>query len=290
MIETKKRYIDFSTSFLKKIDPSYAKHFKKSIEPFITKSGKFKITYNSYSLHKKRLSKKSNKVKAISFFSGAGGFDIGAHYAGVDSISCLDFDKDCINTLELNNFYKDTQLLYEDISNINSKDYEVILKKANPEKLILIGGPPCQPFSKAGYWITNKNRKSSMDPRNMISQYLRIVDELKPNGFVLENVESIMHPSNINAVESLENEVIKMGYSMQILKLNSADYGVPQKRKRIFFVVTKKNIESEPIKTHYQSSDLFNNENYPRVIDWIGPYNSKQYNEKNEFLHNKTYS
>ena len=80
-----------------------------------------------------------------------------------------------------------------------------------------------------------------------------------------------------------------MGYSMQTLRLNAADYGVPQKRKRVFFIVTKKKITVEPIREYHQSTDLFTANNYPRVIDWIGPYNSKNYAEEGEFLLNKTY-
>ena len=289
MIDTKIKKISFSNSFLKNIDIKEARLFEDSIKSSITGSYKFKISHKSYLLGKKKLIDDTKKIKAISFFSGAGGLDIGAHYSGVDSISCLDFDKDCMKTLELNSFYNDAQLLHEDISNIDAGKYKDILKKNNPEKLILIGGPPCQPFSKAGYWVTNKKRQAASDPRNMIGQYLRIVDELKPDGFVLENVESIMHPSNIEAVESLKNEVIKMGYSMQTLRLNAADYGVPQKRKRVFFIVTKKKITVEPIREYHQSTDLFTANNYPRVIDWIGPYNSKNYAEEGEFLLNKTY-
>ena len=78
---------------------------------------------------------------------------------------------------------------------MGSKDYSKIITENNPATLILVGGPAClMPFSKAGYWVTHKNRLGSEDPRNMIGQYLRIVDELKPDGFLLENVESLLHP------------------------------------------------------------------------------------------------
>jgi DNA (cytosine-5)-methyltransferase 1 len=289
VIDSKAKYIDFPTSFLDSIDPIHTKNFRESVQPYINKKNQFKIEHKSYVLGKEKFNNKSIKIKALSFFSGAGGLDIGAHFAGVDSISCLDFDKDCIETLRSNYLFKDTQLLHENISNVSGQTYTKTLKNNNPEKLILIGGPPCQPFSKAGYWVTNERRHAANDPRNMIGQYLRIVDEIKPDGFVLENVESILHPSNIEAVESLEDEVLKMGYNMQTLKLNAADYGVPQKRKRVFFIVTKKVINDTPIKTHFQKKDLYNNQQYSRVIDWIGLYNSNKYAEKGEFLVNKTY-
>lgn len=287
VIKTTKTSVNFSTSFLKNINKEFARKFLEEVNPLLNKEGKFEINHHYYSLSKSNHLNK--KVKAISFFSGAGGLDIGAHFAGAECISCLDVDKDCIETLKLNSLFKNTQLLNQDISNTNADTYKNLLKEKNPEKLILIGGPPCQPFSKAGYWVTNKKRKAANDPRNMIGQYLRIVDELKPDGFVLENVESIMHPSNIEAVESLQNEVIKMGYSMQILKMNAADFGVPQKRKRVFFIITKKVIKDVPINTHSQAKDLYNDRKYSRVIDWIGPYNYKKYEEKDEYRLNKTY-
>ena len=58
---------------------------------------------------------------------------------------------------------------------------------------------------KAGYWVTHENRKGEKDPRNMIGNYLRMIEELKPDGFLLENVESIMHPKNLSTVETIDD-------------------------------------------------------------------------------------
>src|SRR5690606_18436581 len=110
----------------------------------------------------------------IGFFSGAGGLDIGAQLAGSKVISSLDFDKDSVATMRSNSYFSHTAHLHKDIKATSAKDYSSILKQNNPEKLILIGGPPCQPFSKAGYWKTHEKRLGSEDPRNMIGQYLRL--------------------------------------------------------------------------------------------------------------------
>lgn len=59
------------------------------------------------------------------------------------------------------------------------------MRRENPEKLIIVGGPPCQPFSKAGYWVTNEKRNSSEDPRNMIKPYFKIISELQPDEYEL---------------------------------------------------------------------------------------------------------
>lgn len=90
--------------------------------------------------------------------------------------------------------------MLNDVRNVKGKDFSEIIRKNNPEKLVLLGGPPCQPFSKAGYWKTLSQRLGPDDPRNMIGAYLGIIDEIRPDGFILENVESILHPHNIQAV------------------------------------------------------------------------------------------
>lgn len=112
--------------------------------------------------------------------------------------------------------------------------YKELLEREKPEKLIIIGGPPCQPFSKAGYWVTNEKRNSVRTHGNLIVPYFRIIEDLQPDGFVLENVESIMHPSNKEAVDTIYENMGRLGYKCSVLKINGAEYGIPQKRKRVF--------------------------------------------------------
>ncbi|MTW87418.1 DNA (cytosine-5-)-methyltransferase [Virgibacillus dakarensis] len=224
-------------------------------------------------------------VQAISFFSGGGGLDIGSQLAGVKVISSMDFDKDSVETLRANNYFSHTKHFHKDISDMSADDYEEILKKNNPKKLILLGGPPCQPFSKAGYWVTNKKRKASSDPRNMIGQYFRMIAELNPDGFILENVESILHPSNKEAVQAIEKGMEDLGYHYVLLRINAADYGIPQKRKRVFFVASKNPIDSFLEPTHGTEKDRQSNPNllpHEKVIDWIGKYDDPMYAEPSE--------
>lgn len=219
-----------------------------------------------------------SKVQALSFFSGAGGLDIGAQMAGVKVISSLDFDKDAIETLKKNTFFDHAKHLCDDIRNVTADNFSSILKKNNPEKLVLLGGPPCQPFSKAGYWKTLEHRLGAKDPRNMIDNYLNIVKEIQPDGFILENVESIMHPNNIQTVIELEESILKMGYNYILVKANSADYGVPQKRKRIFIIASKKKINGIPLVSNIAIPNAsINLLPYERVIDWIGKFDTEEY-------------
>jgi DNA (cytosine-5)-methyltransferase 1 len=233
-----------------------------------------------------------SKIQTIGFFSGAGGLDIGSQLAGGKVISSLDFDRDSVATMKANKFFAHSTHFHKDIKEMYAKDYLKIIKENNPEKLILVGGPPCQPFSKAGYWVTHKNRLGSEDPRNMIGQYLRIVEEIKPDGFILENVESLMHPKNASAVSDLKEAIDKLGYKFIVYRADALDFGVPQKRKRVFFIASKKGIKGEPIKTHGDEMEVIYNTSllpHERVIDWIGKFDNDKYFEPEELTTGKTY-
>lgn len=219
-------------------------------------------------------------IKAISMFSGAGGLDIGTQLAGIKVISSLDIFEDSVETLKRNRFFAHTVHEVGDITKIAGKHYDAPLKKENPQKLIIVGGPPCQPFSKAGYWVTNEKRNSNEDPRNMIVPYFKIISELQPDGFVLENVESILHPTNKAAVDTIYENMEALGYHCSLLKVKAAEYGIPQKRKRVFFLASKKKINASLAQTHGNEKECLSNPGllpYERVIDWIGKFDSEQY-------------
>lgn len=231
----------------------------------------------------------NSNIHALSFFSGCGGLDIGTQMAGVKVLTSLDFDKDAITTLRSNKFFAHTKHFCEDIRNVKASDYSSILKENNPEKLILVGGPPCQPFSKAGYWKTLPNRLGPEDPRNMITSYLNLVSEIKPNGFILENVESILHPHNIQAIYDLQATLDEIGYNYIVYKANAIEYGVPQKRKRVFVIASRNKIISQPSPTHsinFKENNLLPIE---PVISWIGRYDNSKYSEDGESAEGKYY-
>jgi DNA (cytosine-5)-methyltransferase 1 len=252
------------------------------------------ISYNQrgYTVNDKVDKIIDSKIQTIGFFSGAGGLDIGSQLAGSKVISSLDFDRDSVATMKANKYFAHSKHFHKDIKEMFASDYTKIIKDNNPEKLILVGGPPCQPFSKAGYWVTHKNRLGSEDPRNMIGQYLRIVEELKPDGFLLENVESLLHPKNANAVSDLTEAIDKLGYKFIVYRANAQDFGVPQKRKRVFFIASRKEIIGNPIKTHGDEIERIVNSNllpYENVIDWIGKFDIDKYFEPEELTTGKTY-
>ena len=94
----------------------------------------------------------SNNIVAVSLFSGAGGLDIASCMAGVPVISSTDFDADCVKTLKANkDYFGETEIFEGDLHQIESSVFKKVVDDKKPDKFIVIGGAPCQPFSKAGY-------------------------------------------------------------------------------------------------------------------------------------------
>lgn len=232
-------------------------------------------------------------MKSISLFSGAGGLDIASFLADVPVAFSIDIEKDCIETLKLNELFHETTTICGDLSKFSSNEIKEMSDIKENESFIVIGGAPCQPFSKNGYWVTNEKRKGIDDPRaDLVNQYLRVVTDLLPDGFVFENVESLLHPSNRIIVDSFVKIISELGYKYSIVRANSLDYGVPQKRKRLFIIGTKGSFKSEqPKKTHGEDVDLFNQQLLPYVTvgEVISEFDIPELFEKEELTDGGTY-
>ncbi len=233
----------------------------------------------------------NSQIEAISLFSGAGGLDIASELNGINIRTAIDIDHDSIETLKLNNRSKTKKIIEQDIKNLKAKSIEKYLSNKN---IIIIGGPPCQPFSKNGYSVKNENRKITKDPRNCIEDYFDFVKILNPKGFLLENVGSILHPTNKKAIEYIINHSKKLNYHLKIIKANALDYGVPQKRQRIFFIGSKKKFQIiEPQKSHFNTEkpSLFDNnlKPYENVGSHIKDFENSSYKEDAEVATEGTY-
>ncbi len=228
-------------------------------------------------------------VRCVSIFSGAGGLDIGAKKAGASIVTCVENDRDAAETLRINGVCEGGNSVVE--SDIQDVDF-TRLRHGDPT--ILIGGPPCQPFSKNGYWVKNNNRLIDDDPRNMVGQFLRALAELEPTGFLFENVESILHPTNVATFERFLAEARVLGYSCTVYRANSADFGVPQKRKRVF-VFGLRGLRSRiphPCPTHGDPTkpELMNGPKaYVGVGQFISKYSSSTFYEPQEDASRGTY-
>lgn len=227
-------------------------------------------------------------VDCVSIFSGAGGLDVGATHAGVRILACVENDPDAAQTLRLNNKHVGWTVLEQDIQSIDFHQW----RSTAPN--ILIGGPPCQPFSKNGYWVKNDNRLIEDDPRNMLGQYARALGEMRPSGFLFENVESILHPTNKDAFYGFVAAAEALGYTCTIFRANSADFGVPQKRKRVFVFGVRggKRKIPVPLATHGDPTNpgLLNDHiPYVGVGSFIEAYSGEEFFEPQEIASSGTY-
>ena len=160
----------------------------------------------------------------LDLFCGAGGLSLGLSTAGFDIVGAVDSNTDSCITYKNshsgsvkvhNGFVEDV-----DLSNYRGVD-------------LVAGGPPCQPFSRGGKGLGNKDR------RNGISTYLDVVGKLKPAVVLMENVPGLVFPRHRDYLSSIVSRFGSLGYKVSYDILNSADYGVPQNRRRLFFVAFK---------------------------------------------------
>ena len=145
---------------------------------------------------------KKKRLNAISLFSGAMGLDLGLEKAGIDIRLCVEMNKYAVSTIRQN---KDIPVIDRDITTVSSSELLKTSGLNHNELDLLVGGPPCQAFSTAGA------RRGLNDFRgNVIIQYLRIVSELQPKYFILENVRGILS-AKLNNIPSIytEYEAIK---------------------------------------------------------------------------------
>lgn len=206
-----------------------------------------------------------NSKRLISLFSGAGGLDIGFQKAGFETAVMVEYDPSCCRTLRAN--MPNTPIIEGDISKISTEEILRIGSLKPLEAALVIGGPPCQSFSLAG------KRMGLNDPRGkLVLEYIRIVREALPVGFVMENVRGLQNWEKGLALEAILTEASQpiefngktYQYRVAYQILNSADFGVPQFRERIFIVGNRLNVDFEfPRATH-------GNINSERVVDLFG--------------------
>lgn len=183
------------------------------------------------------------KPRVISLFSGAGGLDYGLEAAGFETAVAVEMDATCCDTLRRSRAH--WNVIEADIKEVsNARILDVA--GARPGELdLLVGGPPCQPFSKAGYWSRGASLRLD-DPRaHTLAAYMRVVEGTLPAAFILENVEGLAYRGKDEGLQLLLDRVdqinrrTKSRYAPLVAKLNFADYGVPQVRERVVVVAAR---------------------------------------------------
>lgn len=189
-----------------------------------------------YSLSVKR------RPRVVSLFSGAGGIDYGFEAAGFQTCLALEMDHGACETLRRNRKWN---VLESDIFDVKTEEMLEISGTKAGDVDVLIGGPPCQPFSKAGYWARGDSLRLA-DPRaSTLAAYLRVIEEARPRAFLLENVDGLAYRGKdeglrllLKAIDRI-NRLTKSQYRPAYAILNAADFGVPQYRSRFFVVAAR---------------------------------------------------
>uniref|UniRef100_UPI0002F69A03 DNA cytosine methyltransferase n=1 Tax=Calothrix sp. PCC 6303 TaxID=1170562 RepID=UPI0002F69A03 len=229
-------------------------------------------------------SSSSNRPVAIDLFAGAGGFSLGMEQAGFDILVAVEYDPIHASTHAFN--FPLTETLCSDIADVTGK---MILQAAdkswrkyhqhdskacqkwNKKIDLVFGGPPCQGFSLMG-------KRDLEDIRNnLIFHFCRLVLELRPKYFVMENVPGITTGKYKKTLLQLENAFENAGYNVRQTVLNAADFSVPQKRQRLFLVGSSNPqgfdipfpIKASPLQTTVRDaiSDLPDIDTIPQLIN-----------------------
>lgn len=168
-----------------------------------------------------------NKEPAIvDLFCGCGGFGLGAELAGFKSIAAVDIES-TLQSAYARNFPK-AQVVNGDLSKMEAEDWRILLNGQQVDGVI--GGPPCQGYSRMGH-------SDKADPRrSLLKHFFRTVNIISPKFFVMENVEGLMDEKNVYELRSALKVLDKSYTVLNPMIVNAHDYGAPTKRKRVIVV------------------------------------------------------
>ena len=247
------------------VPPLLAANLANEIKRYLTKTDYVGHNEDLYLKKNEKIDIEIQKEKLsfVDLFSGAGGIGIGFENAGYQHILSSDFDAAVEKTF--NKYNPDVPFIGGDLSDKNT--FDKIVEIIGDKKIdILVGGPPCQGFSMFGKrrFIKSKEHNPLEDNRNdLIFTFLDYVEAINPNWFMMENVAGLVNLNKGFYLEEFIKKVESLGYNDYDYKvINTADYGVPQTRKRFIFIANKTgNIIPWPKPKFYKE---------PR--DWEKPY------------------
>ena len=218
------------------------------------------------------------KYNAISLFSGAMGLDLGVERAGFDIRVCVEMDKWAVETIRKNT---SIPVIDRDIRDVPTEEILRVAGLSKAEVTLVVGGPPCQAFSTAG------RQRGLADFRgNVILQYLRVIADIRPEYFIMENVRGLLS-ARLNCIPEeyseyatmkdvkggvfhfITSEFKKFGYKISYALLNAANYGVPEKRERIVVIGHLGERVPIPSPTHSENGS-FGTEPWQTLRDCIG--------------------
>lgn len=168
---------------------------------------------------------KKEHLIGVDLFSGAGGMSLGASEAGIKVKYAVEKDKYAAETYKYN--HKETIVINDDICNINDLS---LGRRRSP--VIVFGGPPCQGFS-----TSNRRTKNCENKQNWLyKEFVRIVRNIEPDWVVLENVTGLLEMEKGFFFQAILSDLSDSGYECSYMTLLATDFGVPQKRSRLFVI------------------------------------------------------
>lgn len=246
------------------------------------------------------------RIPVIDLFAGAGGLGAGASVAGADVRVSVELDAVACETLRLN-AKKRHIVLERDVATLTGRSLRKAAGLSTGDPLVVVGGPPCQPFSKAAYWTEagaeaafRRARARGEDVvrppapvearpderRSLVQEFIRLVIESRADAFLFENVLSIAHPRNRPVLEGLLQEARGAGYQLCHFRVNAVEYGVPQRRERLVVLGMKKQAPAQAVPTHARDASEVTADRLPPAVagDAIGPFADARYAEPEEVV------
>lgn len=187
-------------------------------------------------------------LKSISLFSGCGGLDLGLERVGIETVLALDAEPVCAETYRAN--FPSVPFISSRIGAVDQKIFSAAAAQCGGID-VLVGGPPCPPFSKSRFYRKDMPRGLD-DPNGLetINGFLKVLRLVRPRAFLLENVKGLAYNVHRPALDMILRRAEKLGYNATYFVLNAADYGVPQIRERCIVVGTAAGEFQFPEPTH----------------------------------------
>lgn len=251
-------------------------------------------------------------MNIIDIFAGAGGLSVGGQLAGGNVRGCVELDAVSCATLESNPKYHGL-VLRADVTATNGGDLRRAFGIRKNDPLVIVGGAPCQPFSKAAYWTEAGEEaafrraraqgiKTTRPPRpkkvkedkrrNLVEEFWRLVRETHADGFVFENVPSIKHPRNLPIYNRLIEQAHKCGFKITEVVGRAVDFGVPQQRERVFVLGSRKAKPKAPEATHsfHENTKQIKKSRMKRAVtagEALEDFSSRRFHEPEETISGK---
>jgi DNA (cytosine-5)-methyltransferase 1 len=216
------------------------------------------------------------KIEMASYFTGAGGLDMGFEQASNEIVQFKTAFSTDIESYVERTILKNRAQWHFIRADIRELSPEIVIKTMGKKPELIIGGPPCQPFSVAGKQQATKDRLGTL-----YRNYVEHIHSLSPAMIIMENVYGLSQVKSANMIEEIYQSFEKIGYQITHKELMAADYGTPQKRRRLFFVAAHDLRDFQfPAPTHCESENLLNLPIYngagKSFIDLPSPANSQK--------------